>query len=108
MTVGGVPASLRGQTRLWVLAVPAVWLILLLAAPLTIVLLIAFALPADGVPPYSLGFSLDNLALVATDPLYLDALLRSLRVAWVSTVVCLLMGFPMALAIARAAPRWQN
>jgi putrescine transport system permease protein len=75
---------------------------------LTIVLLIAFALPADGVPPYSLSFSLDNLALVATDPLYLDALLRSLRVAWVSTVVCLLMGFPMALAIARAAPRWQN
>jgi putrescine transport system permease protein len=94
--------------RLWVLALPAGWLILLLAAPLAIVLLIAFAAPADGVPPYTLGFSLDNLRLVASDPLYLDALLRSLRVAGVSTLVCLVIGFPMALAIARAAPRWQN
>jgi putrescine transport system permease protein len=95
-------------TRAVVLAVPVVWLGLLLAAPLMIVLLIAFALPADGVPPYSLGFSLDNLWLVATDPLYLDALLRSLRVAGLSTLICLVMGFPMALAIARAAPRWRN
>jgi putrescine transport system permease protein len=55
-----------------------------------------------------LGFTLDNLWLVASDPLYRDALLRSLRVAGVSTLVCLVMGFPMALAIARAAPRWQN
>jgi len=94
--------------RVWVLAVPVVWLVLLPAAPLGIVLLIAFALPADGVPPYSLGLSLDNLRLVASDPLYRDALLRSLRVAGVSTLICLVMGFPMALAITRAAPRWQN
>jgi putrescine transport system permease protein len=81
---------------------------LLLGAPLGIILLIAFAVPADGVPPYTLGFSLDNLWLVASDPLYRDALLRSLRVAGISTVICLAMGFPMALAIARASPRWQN
>jgi len=92
----------------WVVALPALWLLVLLAAPLAIIAIIALALPADGIPPYSLGFSLDNLALVATDPLYRDALLRSLRVAGVSTFVCLVMGFPMALAIARAAPRWQN
>ena len=92
----------------WVVGLPALWLVLLLAAPLGIVAVIALAVPADGIPPYSLSVSLDNLWLVATDPLYRDALLRSLRVAGVSTLVCLLMGFPMALAIARAAPRWQN
>ena len=43
-----------------------------------------------------------------SDPLYRDALLRSFRVAGVSTLICLAMGFPVALAIARAAPRWQN
>lgn len=91
-----------------VLSLPAAWLLVLLAAPLGIVVLIAFALPADGVPPYSLGFTLDNLRFVATDPVYRDALLRSLRVAGVSTVICLLIGFPMALAITRAAPMWQN
>lgn len=96
------------HSHLWVLMLPAVWLMLLLAAPLAIVLLIAFALPADGVPPYSLGFNLDSLRLVATDPLYHDALLRSFRVAGLSTLVCLVMGFPMALAIARAPPQWQN
>ena len=88
-------------TRLWILALPVAWLLLLLAAPLAIVLLIAFARPADGVPPYSLAASLDNLSLVATDPLYRGALLRSVRVAGLSTLVCLLMGFPMALAITR-------
>jgi len=45
---------------------------------------------------------------VVSDPLYRDALLRSLRVAGLATTVCLLMGFPMALAIARATPRWQT
>jgi putrescine transport system permease protein len=108
MTAAATPPSWRGQTRLWVLAVPAVWLIALLAAPLAIVLLIAFALPADGVPPFTLGFTLDNLWLVVSDPLYRDALLRSFRVAGVSTLLCLAMGFPVALAIARASPRWQN
>jgi putrescine transport system permease protein len=92
----------------WVVALPALWLFLLLGVPLAIVAVIALAVPADGIPPYIPGFSLDNVSLVATDPLYRDALLRSLRVAGVSTLVCLLMGFPMALAIARAAPRWQN
>jgi putrescine transport system permease protein len=98
----------RLTARLWVLAVPAVWLILLLAAPLAIVVLIAFAQPADGVPPFTPGFTLDNLWLVASDPLYRDALLRSVRVAGVSTLICLVMGFPMALAIARVPPRWRN
>jgi putrescine transport system permease protein len=102
------PALPRQKARLWVLALPVTWLILLLAAPLAIVVLIAFALPADGVPPFSLGVTLDNLSLVASDPLYRDALLRSVRVAGISTLICLVMGFPAALAIARAEPRWQN
>jgi putrescine transport system permease protein len=91
-----------------VLAVPVLWLLAMLGAPLAIVVLIALAQPADGVPPYALGFTLDNLRLVATDPLYRDALLRSIRVASVSTSICLLMGFPMALAIAKAPARWRN
>ena len=94
--------------RSWVLALPVAWLILLLGAPLGIVVLIAFAVPADGVPPYTLGFSLDNLWLVASDPMYRDALARSVRVAGISTAICLVIGFPMALGIARAASRRQN
>ena len=94
--------------RSWVLALPVAWLIVLLGAPLGIVVLIAFAVPADGVPPYTLGFSLDNLWLVASDSMYRDALARSVRVAGISTAICLVIGFPMSLGIARAAPRRQN
>jgi len=90
------------------LAVPSLWLALMLGAPLAIVVLIAFAQPADGIPPYAIDFTLDNLMLVATDPLYRDALLRSVWLAGVSTLICLLAGFPMALAISRATTRWQN
>ena len=73
-----------------VLAIPWAWLLLLLIVPLTIVLVIALSEPVDSVPPYSFAHpSLDNLVTVATDPLYRDALLLSLKVAgvrnWLTT-----------------------
>jgi len=94
--------------RKLVLAGSAAWMAALLAAPMMIIVLIALAEPADGVPPYLLGFSLDNLLLVASDPLYRQALLRSLVMAGATTLACLLTGFPMATAIAGAAFRWRN
>ncbi len=96
------------MTRALVLAPVWAWLGLLLAAPLAIVLAISLAEPADGVPPFALGFSLDSFRTILTDPLYRDALLLSLRVAAVSTLCCLLLGYPMALAIARAPERWRD
>jgi putrescine transport system permease protein len=60
----------------------------------------------DGFPRLTVAF--DAFALVLTDPYYRDALLISLRIALVATVVCLLIGYPMALAIARAAPRLRS
>jgi putrescine transport system permease protein len=94
--------------RALVLAVPWTWLLLFLVAPLAIVAVIALAEPADGVPPYVLTGTLDNLLLVATDPLYRNALGLSLKVAAVSTLACLLAGYPMALAIARAPAGWRD
>jgi putrescine transport system permease protein len=45
---------------------------------------------------------LANYHFLFTDPLYLDSFFYSIKVATVSTLVCLLLGYPMALAIARA------
>ena len=95
------------------------WLGLFLLAPLAIVVKIALSSPAEGMPPYAPlvnwsdgrpGLAIDPGAfvLVLTDPLYRDALLLSLRIAAVATLLCLLIGYPMALAIARAAPRRRN
>ncbi len=89
------------------LAFSWVWLLLFSVVPLGIVLVIALARPADTVPPFHFATDAGNFAFAATDPLYRTAFWLSLRTAAVSTVVCLLIGYPMALAIARAPERWR-
>ena len=96
-----------------VIALPFVWLIVFFLLPFALVLAIAFGTNApDSAPPVALGFSLENfkllftddLKLLFTDDLYVAAWLSSLRIAATATLVCLLLGYPMAYAIARAAP----
>lgn len=108
-----------GARRALVLALPAAWMLLFFAAPFAIVLSIGFAEPAEGIPPYApplhwaegawpvLQPNFANFALLLEDPFYIEALLRSLRVAAISATLCLLIGYPMALAIARAPERWR-
>ena len=91
-----------------VLAAPWLWLAAFLGAPLAIVVVVALAEPADAIPPYAPGWHFENLALAVLDPFYRDALLNSLWVASVATLACLAIGYPMALAIARSAPRWRD
>ena len=56
----------------------------------------------NSAPPVELGLSLKSFALLFTDDLYLAAWLSSLRIAATATLVALLLGYPMAYAIARA------
>ena len=97
---------MRGRRAL-VLALPWTWLALFLLLPLAILLAIAFARPADGVPPFALAFDPAAFAGLA-DPYYLHAFVLSLKLAAVSSFACLLIGYPMALAIARAPARWRS
>ncbi|MBV9785543.1 MAG: ABC transporter permease subunit [Acidisphaera sp.] len=108
--------------KLWrvpVLAVPWCWLLVFLVAPLAIVVGISFAQPADGIPPYApvlawhdgwpiLSLDPANYAVLLQDRFYLAALLRSVVVAGLSSLACLLLGYPMALAIARAPAAWRS
>jgi putrescine transport system permease protein len=94
--------------RVLALALSWAWLLLFAVAPMGIILVIALARPADTVPPFSFAADPGNFAIVATDALYRTAFWLSLRTAAVSTSVCLLIGYPMALAIARAAERWRT
>ena len=91
-----------------VLAFSWAWLLLFSIVPLGIILVIALARPADTVPPFSFAADPGNFAIAATDELYRTAFWLSLRTAAISTVICLLIGYPMALAIARAAERWRG
>ncbi|ASC68236.1 ABC transporter permease [Achromobacter denitrificans] len=88
----------------------------LLASPLLLVLLLAFVGPALFMLPLSLreyvpgsgmgpGYTLANYTRLATDPFYREVILRSLGLGLSVTVLCLLLGYPLAWVIAHARPR---
>lgn len=96
-----------------VIGVPFLWLFLFFMLPFFIVLKISFAEADVAIPPYTdvytwaenkftIIINLGNYIFLSEDALYLAAYLGSLKVAAISTLLCLIIGFPMAYAIARA------
>ncbi len=105
--------------RQLVIGVPFLWLCLFFLLPFFIVMKISFTEAALAIPPYSeiytyaeqkfqLLMNLGNYALLADDELYISAYLGSLKVAFFSTLACLVIGFPMAYAIAKARKETQT
>ena len=105
--------------RHFVIGVPFLWLFLFFLLPFIIVLKISFAEAAVAIPPYtdvytwvegklSVVINLGNYIFLSEDDLYLSAYLGSLKMALVSTLLCLLIGYPMAYAIARADKEMQT
>ena len=99
--------------RLVLIGVPFLWLALFFLVPLLIVVKISLAQSTIGIPPYTpllfnhdggreLHATLANFALITNDDLYLRAYLGSLGNAAVATALCLLVGYPVAYAIARS------
>jgi len=98
------PRGLRAA----ILALPVAWLAAFFVLPFAMALAISFATPVEGAPPFDLSRpGLAAWRLLAGDAVYLDALLSSLRMAGLATAFAALLGYPMALAIARA-PRGQR
>ncbi len=100
-----------------VLALPFLWLLAFFLVPFLIVAAISLAEQRIGIPPYVplldwsgagvwpvLHASFTNFVQLFQDDLYVDAYLHSIKIAGVSTLLCLALGYPMALAIARARP----
>src|SRR5262245_41105458 len=96
-TASGYPRGLLQNPRFWILPAFA-WLFLSIAVPLLFILILSFARrdPAGGIQ-WVLGFS--NYVR-AFDSLYLWIYWRSLLLALVTTLVCLVLGFPVAHFIA--------
>ena len=108
-------ASQTNPLRWLVVAVPYIWLLLFFVAPFLIILKISLSDTAIAMPPYTPTFGgigaigdflsqldFENYAFLGDDPLYIGAYLSSLRIALISTLMLLLIGYPMALAMARA------
>lgn len=101
--------------RWLVVCVPYLWLLIFFTAPFLIILKISLSDTAIAMPPYTPTFDgfggigeflsqldIENYIFLTQDPLYFNAYLSSLRMAVISTGLLLLIGYPMALAMARA------
>ncbi len=101
-------------------AVPYLWLGLFFLVPFLIVFKISLSDPAVSQPPYKpvfewgdvvgflQGLDLENFEVLTSDDLYLSATLSSVRIAAISTILLLLVGFPIAYAMARAPERYRS
>jgi putrescine transport system permease protein len=106
--------------RTMVTSVPYLWLLLFFLVPFVIVLKISFSESAIAMPPYQpllqwtsdkllqIQLNLANFAFLVEDNLYWKSYLNSILVAGVSTLLCLLIGYPMAYAMARSSPSTRN
>ena len=109
--------------RFALIAVPYAWLLALFLVPFLIVFKISLSDTAIAIPPYtptldiSGGWAairdflseldLENFVWLTEDDLYWKAYLSSVRIALISTLLTLLVGYPIAYAMARAAPEWR-
>jgi putrescine transport system permease protein len=106
--------------RTAVIMIPYIWLLLFFLLPFGFVLKISFAEALIARPPYSplmewseetyltIKLNFANFLFLIEDDLYWKAYLNSVKIAFISTVMCLLIGYPMAYGMARATPAWRN
>ncbi len=76
-----------------------IWSTVMIAVPMLLILLYAFTSEGNTVTRFL--FSLKNFKRFLTDKTFLDVLLRSLRIAVETTVICVLLGYPTAYVIAK-------
>lgn len=108
------------RARSFVIAIPLWWLLIFFMVPFAVVLKISFAEALIARPPYSsliewtsdgafqLKLHFANYAFLLEDRLYLAAYLSSIKVAFISTVIALLIAYPMAYYIARSPSKRRN
>ena len=109
--------------RFALIAIPYFWLLILFLVPFVIVLKISLSDVALARPPYTPQLDLsagweglraffseldfENFVFLTTDDLYWKAYVSSLKIALVSTLLTLLVGYPIAYGMARAPNEWR-
>lgn len=106
------------------IAVPYLWLFVLFLVPFVIVLKIALSDTAISIPPYTpqldifAGYAsvisffsnldFENFKWLIDDSLYINSYFSSLKIAGLSTILTLLIGFPFAYGMAKAPEKWRS
>lgn len=113
----------RISSRFVLIGVPYLWLVILFLIPFLIVLKVSFSEPTVSIPPYSprldisdglsalwqqiRQFSIENYVFLIEEPLFYRSYLSSFTIAAIATFITLLIGYPLAYAMARAPRSWR-
>ena len=108
--------QLQEKWKGFIVAIPFFWLLLFFLIPFFIVFKISLAESVIASPPFTslitwgeegalqIRILVENYAYLFEDDLYYRAYLNSVKVALISTIICLLIGYPMAYGIVRSNP----
>jgi putrescine transport system permease protein len=121
--IAPIPGSSGSFARRLVVWIPFGWLAVFFLLPFLIVVKISLSQSALAQPPYVPVFdiaaglhgvtaffgalSLDNYALLGTDPLYILSYVKSIEIAAFATLLLLVIGYPIAYGMARLPRRLQ-
>ena len=105
--------------KFWFVFTPYFWLVLFFFIPLALIFKISISIAEWGMPPYKdlfeftengfqINATLNNYIYVLSDFYYFKSYLNSLSLAFTSTLICLLIGFPIAFYVAKSSERVRN
>ena len=112
--------SIQHNWKSVVVFIPYFWLLLFFLAPFFIVLKISLAEPAIASPPFQpmtewiddsivkITLVFENFTYLWEDDLYFNTYINSIKISSISTLFCLLIGYPMAYAIVRARHTYKH
>ena len=83
-----------------------VWAGIFIVLPMLIIVFYAFTVQGNTLIP--VRFTLDNFARFFSDSIFLEVLWRSLKLAAITTIICILIGYPAAYCIAKLKPDNQS
>lgn len=117
--IGAILGRMGLKGRTLVIAIPTVWLLVFFLIPFLVVAKISFSVAAIARPPYlpivewidgffRINLNFGNYLFLLEDPLYVAAYLGSVKIAGISTLIALVIGYPMAYLIARSEPDRRN
>lgn len=90
----------------WAATPYLIWCLVFIVVPLILILVFSF-IDVDSTKPQGLTFTLENYSRFM-EPVYLSVLFRSLKLAILSTIICLVLGYPMAMILAGMEEKTRN
>lgn len=116
----GILEKLQSRWKPLVLLIPYIWLLVFFLAPFFMVLKISLSESVFAQPPYApmlqwasdgivaIRIVFDNFIFLWQDSLYINTYLNSLKISTISTIICVLVGYPIAYGIVRSPPTTKN